>query len=85
MLPTHLFICTTMVLLGIPVYLLDNYSLKSSGSNWISLDLKGLLIRAYIIFIGVHITISTFAIIYYQPFNLSSVVCVHKLLKIFVK
>ena len=50
--------------------MLDHYSSKSSGGNWITLDFSGLLIRAYVLFIAIHITISTLAIIYYRHFNL---------------
>ena len=70
MLRTHLLICFILLLLCIPIYLLSHYSLKSSGGNWISLDLSNLLIRAFVLFIGIHITISTLVIIYYQHFNL---------------
>lgn len=69
MLRIHLIICSILLLLCIPVYLLDHYSLKSSGSNWISLDLSNLLIKAYVVFIGIHITISTLVIIYYRHFS----------------
>lgn len=70
MLRTHLIICSILLLVCIPLYLLDHYSLKSSGSNWISLDLSGLLIKGYVLLIAVHITISTLVIIYYHQFNL---------------
>jgi hypothetical protein len=70
MLRNHLLICCILLVLFIPVYMLDHYSLKSSGGNWITLDLSGLLIKTYVIFIVIHITISTLAIIYYRHFNL---------------
>ena len=66
MLRNHLLICSILVLLCIPVYLLDHYSLKSSGGNWISLDFSNLLIRAYVLFIGIHITVSTIVVIFYH-------------------
>lgn len=40
------------------------------GGNWITLDLSNLLIWAYLVFIGIEITMSTLAIIYYHHFNL---------------
>lgn len=70
MLRTHLLICFVLVLIFIPVYLLDHYWLKSSGSNWISLDLSGLLIRLYLLLIAVHIIISTLAIFYFHHLSL---------------
>ncbi len=70
MLRTHLVICCILLLLSIPVYLLDHYFLKSSGGNWIALDFSNLLIKSYLIFLAVHFTISTLAVIYYPHFNL---------------
>lgn len=65
----HLLYCSILLLLSIPIYLLDNYWLKSSGGNWISLDLTNMLIKSYLVFIGIHITISTLTIIYYPQFG----------------
>ncbi|MEO9070356.1 MAG: hypothetical protein ABI261_04945 [Ginsengibacter sp.] len=70
MMRNHLLICSSLLLLCIPVYLLDHYTAKSNGGNWITLDFSNLLIRAYVIFIGIEITISTIAIIYYHHSNL---------------
>ncbi|MEO7209494.1 MAG: hypothetical protein ABIY35_01005 [Chitinophagaceae bacterium] len=70
MLRTHLVICCILLLLCIPVYFLDHYFLKSSGGNWITLDFSYLLIKAYLIFLVVHFTFSTLAVIYYPHFNL---------------
>ncbi|MEP7265946.1 MAG: hypothetical protein ABI772_15690, partial [Bacteroidota bacterium] len=49
---------------------LDSYSLKSSGKDWISLDFRGLFIGSYLLFLGIHITISTIAVVYYHHFKL---------------
>jgi hypothetical protein len=70
MLRTHLIICFILFLVCIPVYLIDHYTLKSSGSNWISLDFSNLLIKAYLVFLAIEITISTLAVIYYPHFSL---------------
>jgi len=70
MLRNHLLICSLLLILCIPVYLLDHYSTKSTGGNWITLDFSGLLIKAYAIFIALSITISTLAIIYYRHVSL---------------
>ena len=70
MLRTHLIICSILLLLCIPIYLLDHYWLKSSGGNWISLDFSNFLVRAYLIFLGVYFTISTIAVINFHNFSL---------------
>jgi hypothetical protein len=70
MLRNHLLICFVLALLCIPVYLLDHFSSKSTGGNWIALDLSNLLIRAYFILIGIHITISTLLIFYLHHYSL---------------
>lgn len=70
MLRTHLIICSILLLLCIPVYLIDHYWLKSSGGNWISLDFNNFLIGAYVIFLGVHFTISTILFLYSPHFSL---------------
>ncbi|MEO6135782.1 MAG: hypothetical protein ABIP35_11560, partial [Ginsengibacter sp.] len=74
MLRTHLIICSILLLLSIPIYLLDHYWLKSSGSNWISLDFSKFLITAYLIFLAVYFTISTIAVI---KFHNSSLLKIH--------
>ncbi len=65
MLRSHILICSILFLLAIPVYILDNSTLKSSGRDWILLDFRGLFIRAYAVFIGIQIILSSFAIIYF--------------------
>lgn len=70
MLRSHIFICCILVLLAMPVFIVDNNTLKSEGRNWISLDLRGMFIWSYVGFIAVHITLSTVAVIYTQQFKL---------------
>ena len=70
MLRSHILICSTLLLLAIPVYILDSNSLKSSGRDWISLDLTGLFIWPYALFILIHVTLSSLGIIYYYQSKL---------------
>ncbi|MEO8416340.1 MAG: hypothetical protein ABI472_21945 [Ginsengibacter sp.] len=70
MLRNHILICSILVLLAIPVYIADNNTLKSGGGNWISLDLRGMFIWSYLVFIGGHIAVSTLAVIYSHHFTL---------------
>jgi hypothetical protein len=70
MLRSHILICSILVLLAIPVYITDNNTLRSSGKDWISLDLRGLFIWPYLAFIIIHIALSTLAVIYSHQFKL---------------
>lgn len=70
MLRSHILICSILLLLAIPVYIADNNTLKSSGGNWISLDLRGLFIWSYLAFAGIYIALSTLAVIYSHHFTL---------------
>src|SRR3954470_18650694 len=61
----HLIICLVLGLLAIPVYFLDQALLggRGSGSNWITLDFRGLIFWTYVLLVGVGITISSIAIL----------------------
>ena len=58
----HIVICTALALLAIPVYIADGYLLKDGGGGWISLDLSGLIIVPYIVFVALHIVVSSLAL-----------------------
>jgi len=60
---THLIICLFLGLLAIPIYWLDQVALRPSGGNWITLDFRGLLFWTYIIFIAIHVTLSSIAVL----------------------
>ncbi len=59
----HLIICLFLGLLAIPIYWLDQVALRPSGGNWITLDFRGLLFWTYIIFIAIHVTLSSIAVL----------------------
>ena len=59
----HLIICLFLGLLAIPIYWLDQVALRPSGDNWITLDFRGLSFWTYIIFIAIHVTLSSIAIL----------------------
>ncbi len=73
MLRVHIIICCVLLMLCIPVYLLDNYWLKSSGRDWISLNFKNVLIWTYVAFIGLHILLSTLVIFSFHHSKLFTV------------
>jgi hypothetical protein len=59
----HLIICLVLGLLAIPIYFLDRALLGPSGGNWISLDFRGLLFWTYIALLGIHVIVSSIALL----------------------
>ena len=59
----HLIICLVLGLLAIPIYFLDRALLRPSGGNWINLDFRGLIFWTYLILVGIHVVISSFAVL----------------------
>ena len=61
----HLIFCLVVGLLAIPIYFLDRALLggRGSGSNWITLDFRGLIFWTYVLLVGVTVTISSIAIL----------------------
>jgi hypothetical protein len=59
----HLIICLFLGLLAIPIYWLDQVTLRPSGGNWISLDFRGLIIWTYIILLAIHVTLSSIGVL----------------------
>jgi len=59
----HLIICLFLGLLAIPIYWLDQVALRPGGGNWITLDFRGLLFWTYIIFLAIHVTLSSIAVV----------------------
>lgn len=74
MLRTHLLICSCMLLLTLPIWWLDEHTLKSGGRDWISLDFRGLFVRSYLAFVLLHIGLSTCAL---RFFGGSHLVMIH--------
>jgi hypothetical protein len=58
----HIGICTALALLAIPLYFADKYLLKSGGGGWIALNMNGLIIVPYILFMALHIAVSSLAV-----------------------
>ena len=59
----HLVICLLLGLLAIPVYYLDRAVVgQGGGSNWITLDFRGLIFWSYVIFVAVEIALSSTAV-----------------------
>jgi hypothetical protein len=60
----HLIICLVLGLLAIPIYFLDWVLLGSGGGGgWISLDFRGLIIWTYITLLGIHVILSSIAVL----------------------
>jgi hypothetical protein len=60
----HLIICVFLGLLAIPVYFLDRALLSGGGggSNWITLDFRGLIFWTYVALLAIHVTVSSIAV-----------------------
>jgi hypothetical protein len=60
----HLIICLFLGLLAVPIYFLDRALLTGGGgSNWITLDFRGLIFWTYIALLAIHVTLSSIAIL----------------------
>jgi hypothetical protein len=57
----HIGICTALALLAIPLYIADKNLLKGGGGGWIALDMNGLIIVPYMLFVALHIAVSSLA------------------------
>src|SRR5213593_4971566 len=59
----HLIICLVLGLLAVLIYFLDRALLGGGGGgNWITLDFRGVLFWTYIIFLAIHVTLSSIAV-----------------------
>jgi len=61
----HLIICLFLGLLAVPIYLLDlAFADRGKGSgNWITLDFQGFIFWAYITLLGIHVALSSIAVL----------------------
>ena len=59
----HLLISLVLALLALPIYFLDRALLGPTGGNWITLDFRGLLLWSYLTLLGVHVTLSSIAVL----------------------
>jgi hypothetical protein len=60
----HLIICLSLGLLAVPIYFLDLASTEESGgSNWITLDFRGLIFWTYITLVAIDVALSSIAVL----------------------
>src|SRR4030095_5204698 len=61
----HLIICLFLGLLAVPIYFLDRALLgpQVGGGNWITLDFRGLIFWTYITLLGIHVIVSSIAVL----------------------
>ena len=60
----HLIICLFLGLLAVPMYFLDlAFTSGGGGSNWITLDFRGLIFWTYITLVAIHVTLSSIAVL----------------------
>jgi hypothetical protein len=73
--PRHFQICLGLGLLIIPIFFFDRYFLKpGGGTGWISLNLRGIIFWPYLIFVLVHVCVST---LWFYIFQTHSLVRIH--------
>jgi hypothetical protein len=70
----HLIICLFLGLLAIPIYFVDQTSMGGGGSNWITLDFRGLIFWTYIVFLVIDVVSSSVAVL---AFPKSGVLRIH--------
>jgi hypothetical protein len=60
----HLIICLFLGLMAVPMYFLDlAFTTGGGGSNWITLDFRGLIFWTYITLVAIHVTLSSIAVL----------------------
>jgi hypothetical protein len=60
----HVIICLFLGLLAMPIYFLDLASTEESGgSNWITLDFRGLIFWTYITLVAIEVALSSIAVL----------------------
>jgi hypothetical protein len=59
----HLIICLFLTLLAVPIYFMDLASTGGGGSNWITLDFRGLIFWTYITLLAIDLALSLIAVL----------------------
>ncbi|PYK13909.1 MAG: hypothetical protein DME64_12510, partial [Verrucomicrobia bacterium] len=59
----HLVICLFLGLLAIPIYFLDLAFTEEGGSNWITLDFRGLIFWTYTALLAIDVALSSIGIV----------------------
>lgn len=60
----HLIICFCLGLLALPIYFIDQAIFApTGGSNWISLDFRGLLFWSYLIWVAIYVALSSITLL----------------------
>ena len=70
----HLVICLFLGLLAIPIYFLDLAFTEEGGSNWITLDFRGLIFWTYTALLAIDVALSSIGIV---SFPKSGVLRIH--------
>ncbi len=60
----HLIICLFLALLAVPIYFLDlAFTGGGGGSNWITLDFRGLIFWTYVTLLAIQVALSSIAVL----------------------
>src|SRR5438034_5148113 len=69
----HLLICLVLGLLAIPIYFLDRALMGGDGSNWITLDFRGLIFWTYMTLVAIHVTLSSIGVLLFAKAGASRI------------
>jgi hypothetical protein len=58
----HLIVCSCLGLLTVPIYFVDQSLFAPSGSNWITLDFRGLFFWSYLIWFAIYTAVGSIAL-----------------------
>ncbi len=60
----HLIVCLFFGLLAVPIYFLDlAFTAGGGGSNWITLDFRGLIFWTYVTLLAIYVVLSSIAVL----------------------
>jgi len=62
----HLIICLALGVLAGPIYFVDRACFAPKGSNWISLDFRGLIFWTYITLLAIDVPLSSIAVLLFR-------------------
>jgi hypothetical protein len=66
----HLITCLFLGLLAVPIYFLDQALTRGGGSNWITLDFRGLIFWTYVALVAIDVTLSSIALLLFPTSGL---------------
>jgi hypothetical protein len=70
----HLIICLVLGLLAVPIYFMDRALLSGGGGgSWINLDFRGLIFWTYVVWLAIHLVVSSIAVLLFPKAGASGI------------